>query len=72
STPSMGRNKKKTTPEKKTPPEKKTKTSEKKTVSQGRKKDGEEQDRESLRLESEEKRKRDLEREAARALQKLR
>ncbi|GKA97552.1 kinesin-like protein KIN-14C [Tanacetum coccineum] len=35
-----------------------------------RSKQGEEQDRESLRLESEEKRKRDLEREAARALQK--
>ncbi|GJY14827.1 kinesin-like protein KIN-14C [Tanacetum coccineum] len=165
STPSMGRNKKKTTPEKKTPPEKKMKTPEKKTVSQGRKKEnkyeetvskknfstwtcprcrkickcserikelaaqnlslkkkneelnvkvlslekekefyremiltankklerlekqdwgkvqrliydlerskqGEEQDRESLRLENEEKRKRDLEREAARALQK--
>ncbi|GKB37655.1 hypothetical protein Tco_0882597 [Tanacetum coccineum] len=39
SSPSMGRNKKKTTPEKKTPPEKKMKTPEKKTGSQGRKKE---------------------------------
>ncbi|GKA13893.1 kinesin-like protein KIN-14C, partial [Tanacetum coccineum] len=106
STPSMGRNKKKTTPEKKTPPEKKTKTSEKKkTSSRGRKKENKYEETVpkkkkfymdmpqdagkfanaqsyiisfrvrsrigKLELENEEKQKRDLEREAARALQKV-